>query len=323
MVSVCIIGLTEPSLSGESSPESRSKAFADNPVEVDVIFETEDPLVAIGSDRKNCLYVETSNGDVFMLSNDYKSEKLCSGLSSCGFSLRVLAVLPNGELLVNTCTDKKDALILVDQKGEQTKYLELEENLISMTSDASGKVYLGFWLSEGNLSVNFNPNYLGGADQISGQVLELGNDKALKQVYEGGLPMALTTSQEGALVASIWGQKGPLRPEKKSYSVSDPRHVFWIALSDQAEVRRLNNHQELITNDINSVSSMVLTDEGDLYVYGISEEGERGIYQIDGSGNAKKLILKGNENTKGITGMAYFNGKVHFSNTDGKVFRLR
>ncbi|HEX8948551.1 MAG TPA: hypothetical protein VF790_06290 [Dissulfurispiraceae bacterium] len=290
----------------------------------DLIFTApDDAIVALGSDKKENVHVITEGGAIFSIAAHRKPRKIYSGLRKCPFSLTSSAVLPDGSLVVNDCVDDKDVLIKVNQNGNKTTLMKLEESLVSMASDTSGQIYLGVWLSEGNLTVVSNPSHLTSADSIRGQVLSVGKDNTLTNLYEGGLPFAVAASK-GGLYVSLWGRKGPLNPGNKSYSVSDPRHIFWICLSDTVEIRRLQSNQNnrMLTDKLDAVSSIAAGKDNVIFAYGITKDGKRGIYMIKGERPPQRLLFTKEGMDKGITGLAFSGNNLFFSTVGGKVYRV-
>ncbi|MDH4135162.1 MAG: hypothetical protein OEW09_00370, partial [Anaerolineae bacterium] len=292
----------------------------------EVIFTASETVVALATDTKENVYAVTIEGNVLKIAPDGKSEQIYSGLERCGFSDRTLTVLPNGDVIANDCVDKKDTLIRIDQEGNKTTLMQLEGILISMTSDASGKTYLGSWMSEGDISVNFQPTtYLGGADDIGGHVSVLGQDGQLESLYEGGIPLSLAASEGGELYAAIWGQKGRFKPGSKSYSMCGPTKNFWIALSDQVEIQNLapGRKDPIVKRDSNGVFSHIAVGEGGLLLaFGRFGKGECGIYQIKQGGNPQRLSLTEDDVDKNITNLAVSDSNLYFSDVDGNVYRV-
>ena len=69
----------------------------------ELVFECENPLVDVDSDKEGNFYLASYNGDIFKVSKDGSPEKIYSGIKCCGFSLTSLTVLPEGDLIVNDC----------------------------------------------------------------------------------------------------------------------------------------------------------------------------------------------------------------------------
>jgi photosystem II stability/assembly factor-like uncharacterized protein len=203
--------------------------------------------------------------------------------------------------------------------------MQLEENLISMTSDSSGRLYLGFWSSEGDINLGFNPSYLAGADYIGGQVSVLGEDGNLDSLYEGGLPLSIVSSQSGELYAAIWGQAGRFQPEAKEYNMCGPTKHFWIGLSDNVAVQRLaQDRPDVIVGPESKgiFSHLAMDRNGRLFAFGKSGAGECGIYHIQRGGDSQPLSLVQGDVEKNITALAASDRSLYISDVDGNVYRV-
>jgi WD40 repeat protein len=288
----------------------------------ELVYSSQTPVIAMASDRTGLLYAVTEDGDILQISPDGQSNVIYSGLTRCGFSLAAATVLPDGRLLVNTCVDNKDSLIAIDQAGNAATLLSLDDSLISMTSDLSGRVYLGVWHSEGNLTINYQPfTYLAGADQMNGRILAMAPDGALTPVYEGGLPMSLSVSQAGTLFASIWGQSGRFRPENKSYQVCDLRTAFWITLSDQVAIVQIADSQaDVLTENFLGAADLTSANQS-MFAVGRAGEDECGIYRFEPGKEPEKLLFAEEGVDQALTGLLVSSTGLHFANADGDVYR--
>jgi hypothetical protein len=293
-------------------------------LQADLIFAAPDPVIALSCDQEENVYIVTSNGDITRIAPDGKSKDIYSGLNRCGFSKTALTIDPDGDLIVNDCIDKKDTIIKIDQKGSKTTLIELEESLVSMTSDSSGRIFLGIWTSEGDISITFQPfSHLDAADYLSGQIFVLGEDGEIDKLYEGGLPLALATSKTSGLYASIWGDSGRFHAEAKNYSFCDPRHSFWICLSDTVEIKEITDDKgvHLITSGLDAVSSIATNKEGPIFVVGNDETG-CGIYEIKQGHNPQRVLFDQDDMDDSITGLALSDSNLYFSDVDGNVYRI-
>lgn len=292
----------------------------------EVMFTASEAVIALAADKDENVYAVTVEGNLFKIAPDGESSQLYSGLKRCGFSDRALTVLPNGDVIANDCTDNKDTLIRIDPEGNSSPLTQLEESLMSMTSDASGRLYLGFWTSEGDINVNFNPSYLAGADYLAGRVAVLGEDGKPVSLYEGGLPLSMAASPSGELYAAIWGQAGPFRPISKNYTMCGPTKNFWIGLSDQAGIQQLAPGQQepIVTHKAGGVfSQLAVGKDGLLFAFGKVGEEECGIYQIRRGSDPQRLSFKEDEVQKNITSLAASDSHLYFADADGKLYRLR
>lgn len=306
-----------------SLPESETRVLNES-IKADLIFTAPDPVTALSCDQEENIYIVTNKGDITKIDPDGKSKDIYSGLNCCGFSNRVLTINPDGDLIVNDCIDNKDIIIKIDQNGRKTTLMELEEILLSIASDSSGRIFLGIWDSEGDISVSFQPfNHLSAADHLSGQILVLGEDSEIDKLYEGGLPLALATSKTSGLYASIWGNNGRFHAEAKNYSFCDPRYSFWICLSDTVEIKEITGDKgvHLITSGLDAVSSIATNKEGFIFVVGTDETG-CGIYEIKQGHNPQRVLFPQDDMDESITGLALSDSNLYFSDVDGNVYRV-
>jgi photosystem II stability/assembly factor-like uncharacterized protein len=291
----------------------------------EVIYSASEAVIALAADTAENVYALTIEGNLMKIAPDGKSEQLYSGLNRCGFSDRALAVLPGGDVVANDCVDNKDTLVKIDQQGNKTILTQLQESLTSMTSDSSGRVYLGFWLSEGDISVNFNPSYLARADHLSGRVAVLGEDGKLDSMYEGGIPLSITASEAGAVYAALWGQAGRFRPEAREYTMCGPTKHFWIGLSNDAAIEYLAyGRQDVVlgSGSKGEFSHLAMGSNGRLFAFGKSGSGECGIYHIQLGADPQPLSLIQGDVEKNVTALAASDRSLYFSDADGNVYRV-
>lgn len=292
-------------------------------LDVELVFECEDPLVAVDSDKEGNFYLASYNGDIFKVSKDGSSNKIYSGIECCGFSLTSLTVLPGGDIIINDCIEDKDMLFKINKNGEKSKFAEVESNLLSMGSDNSGKVYVGGWVSEGNLTVNFNPNHLSAADYIAGKISAIDNNGKIEEIYEGGLPMCVRIDGSGRLTAAIWGKKGDFAAEEKSYSVADLRHMFWITLTENPKIISVNGEKEINTGNLKSISAFDFFGNGELVVQAIPELGGAGLFLLKNDSDPIDLTFNEEKIDHSITGLEVSNGNLYFINVDGKFYKVK
>jgi len=292
-------------------------------LDVELVFECEDPLVAVDSDKEGNFYLASYTGDIFKVSKDGTSDKIYSGINCCGFSLTSLAVLPEGDVIINDCVDDKDVLFKINKSGGRSEFAEVESNLLSLVSDKSGKVYVGGWVSEGNLTVNFNPNHLSAAEYIAGKISAIDENGKTEEVYEGGLPMCVRVDESGRLTAAIWGTKGDFQAEEKSYSVADLRHMFWITLSENPRIISVNGEKEINTGNLKSISAFEFLGNGELVVQAIPELGGAGLFLLKEDSDPINLTFNEEKIDHSITGLEVANGNLYFINVDGKFYRVK
>jgi hypothetical protein len=292
-------------------------------LDVELVFECEDPLVAVDSDKEGNFYLASYNGDIYKISKDGSSDKIYSGIECCGFSLTSLTVLPEGDIIINDCVDTKDALFKINKNGERSEFAKVESNLLSLASDKSGKVYVGGWVSEGNLTVNFNPNHLSAAEYIAGKISAIDNNGNIEEVYEGGLPMCVRVDESGNLIGAIWETKGDFQAEEKSYSVADLRHMFWITLSENPKIISVNGEKEINAGNLKSISAFDFLGNGELVVQAIPELGGAGLFLLKDDSDPINLTFNQEKVDHSITGLEVSNGNLYFINVDGKFYKVK
>jgi hypothetical protein len=313
-------------------PKQASPVALDGQLQADVLFTAPNPIIALAADKDENVYaVVYETGDILKITPDGKSTTIYSGLKSCSFgAFAAIAVLPNGDLVTYDCVDKTSAvLIKIDQSGNKTTLASFDKdsNLMSMTADPSGKIYLGFWTSgEAMLTVSANPNHLAAAEDITGYVAELGKDGKLNRLYEGGIPMAMTASDKDDLVAVTWGKSGPFESESRKYSVCAATTVFWIVLSEQVEMRRIVAGQADNTplKQLDAVSAIAAGKNGLLFAAG-KGKGEKdrcGIYYMQPGQDPKKLSFTASGVDEDITALAATENNLYFADVNGNVSRV-
>jgi len=289
--------------------------------QAELIFTAPDYVWTLSSDNDGNLYIITDGGDILQIDADGNSQQVYNGLTRCGFSKSAMTILPNGDLVFNTCVDEKETLIKLDQEGNETTLVELDDSLLSMTSDADGNIYIGTWTSEGDITLNFNPTHLGGAVSITGQILMLSPDNTLTTIYEGGIPVALTAGNEGNVIAAIWGESGPFSPESKSFTVCSHLGIFWIGMSDQVKIMQVVAEQT-ITEDLNSVSTIGLANEDLVVAVGMRGD-QCGIFFFETGQAPRKLSFSDDEIDNNIMGLTIAGGHLYFADVEGNVYRVR
>lgn len=294
-----------------------------NILDVELVFECPEPLVAVDSDKEGNFYLASYNGDVFRVSKDGANEKVYSGINCCGFSLTSLTVLQEGDLIVNDCVEDKDVLFRIYKNGGRSKVAEIHGNLLSLTSDNSERIFAGVWVSEGNLTVNFNPNHLSAADYLAGKILEIDKNGKATEIYEGGLPMCMKSKNGENVFAAIWGKKGVFEAEAKSYSVADLRHMFWVTLTEDSKIISDDAEKKINTGDLQAISSFEFLDDGSLVVQAIPAIGGAGLYLLKEETDPIELKFKQDKIDHSITGLKLSNGSLYFTNVDGKFYKVK
>jgi hypothetical protein len=292
-------------------------------LDVELVFECNDPLVAVDSDKEGNFFLDSYTGNIFKVSENGTSDTIYSGVESCGFSFTSLTVLSEGSLLTSDCVDDKDVLFKINENGKKTEFLRMESNLLTLTSDNSGRVYAGTWVSEGDLTVNFNPNHLSAADYIAGKILEIDKNGNAEEIYEGGIPMCLRIDASGKLTAAVWGEKGGFEAESESYSVADLRHIFWVTLSEKAKIIYPKEDKMINTGGLNAISSFVFLDDNAIIVQGIHEIGGAGLYLLKEGIDPIELTFNQEKIDHSITGLEVSNGNLYFINVEGKLYKVK
>jgi len=311
------------------TPTSSAATAAPTPLPPDqftaeVFATAPDTVMALAVDQAENVYAVTIGGALLRIASDGSVEQVYTGIERCGFSDRVVAALPSGDVVVNHCVDTKDTLLRIDQAGNTTTLLQLDESLTTMTSDATGNLYLGFWTSEGNISVEFNPSYLSGADYLAGQIAVLRPGGQLENLYEGGIPLSIAASGGENLYAALWGRPGPFQPEQKSYTMCGPTKNFWIALSDQGQIVQIKPGQGDVSAESGwsgTFSYVATGQDGMLYAFGSVEGKPCGVYRIAPTQQPERLELAESGVDKKITTLAVSANAIYFADMDGNVYR--
>jgi hypothetical protein len=284
------------------------------------LYTANAPVVALTIDTIGNLFIVTSEGEILRRDPAGDVRTVYLGLTSCGFSLTVATALPNGELVVSDCVDNEDRLIAIDEAGSARPLTMPDGMPLAITSDAVGRIYLGIWLSEGDLSVNFQPfQYLAAADFMQGQIIVFETDGTQTTLYEGGLPFALDMDETGTLFASIWGQSGGFAAQSKEYSVCDPRQSFWITLSDQVSLEQTTPLMSVISSLFSSMGSITAIGSS-LFVAG-AVDGECGIYRLDPGQTPQQLVLPEAGRNRSVTSVTSQGTTIYFANIDGEIYR--
>lgn len=294
-----------------------------NKLDVELVFESTEPLVALDSDKEGNFFLVSYKGDIFKISTNGSTDIIYSGIECCGFSLTSLTTLPDGDLIINDCVDDKDVLFRINKSGGRSQFAEVESNLLSLASDKSGRVYVGGWVSEGNLTVNFNPNHLSAAEYIAGKIYEIDENGNFTEIYEGGLPMCLRFDASAKLNAAIWGKKGSFEAEEKSYSVADLRHIFWVTLTEQSKILSIEREKEINTGNLKSISAFEFLGDGSLIVQGIPEVGGAGLYLLKEGTDPIELTFKEEKIDHSITGLEVSDESLYFINVEGKFYKVK
>jgi len=292
-------------------------------LEVELVFECTEPLVAVDSDKEGNFYLASYGGDIFKISKGGTTDTIYSGIKNCGFSLTSLTVLGDGDLIVNDCVDDKNVLFRIYKQGGRSEFAKIESNLLSLTSDNSGRVFAGVWVSEGNLTVEFNPNHLSAAEYIAGKILEFDKDGNVAEIYEGGLPMCVRSNAGGDLLTAVWGGKGSFEAETKSYSVADLRHMFWVTLTEDAKIISVDGERKINTGDLKSISSFDFLGDGVLVVHAIPEVGGAGLYLVKEGADPIDIMFSQEKVDHSITGLEVSEGVLYFINVEGKFYKVK
>ena len=264
------------------------------------LYTSPSPIAAIATDQNENVYAVTEDGKVIKISPNGKSVELYTGLKGCSFSYSVITVLPDGNVLVNDCVETNDTLISIDPQGNTRTILTITSggNILSLASNASGQVFVGYWNSQGDISIRFDPRYLERADDLSGVVAVLEGDGTLKTIYEGGMPLGLVAVKD-KLYASIWGASGPFHPESKEYSICDYKARFWMGMSDQVVIKQILPVQQEYSNLINAATYIAAFGDSTLFSNGLVEGDRCSLYKIGSTQPPQKLAFD-NSDFQGI-----------------------
>ena len=296
-------------------------------LKADLIFASPDPIVALAAGANDNLFVRTSKGEILHITPGGVSEQIYSGLTQCAFSRSVMATLPNGDLVLNDCRDNQDTIIQINLAGNVTTLLQLgfDQSIVSMVTSATGNLYLGTWLSEGNISLNFNPTHLGEADHIFGRVSLLSPDNQLSTLYEGGIPLDLAMAGDGRLSASIWGQSGPFQPTPGDYSVCAITSLFWVGMSDRVEIKQFSADmvEQVVTDQLRAVSSIAIDPGGRIFTFGMGEAGTCGIHHVSAGQPPSELVFLESGIDLYTTDLIISGLDLYFATGDGNVYQVK
>jgi hypothetical protein len=291
---------------------------------VELVFDAKSPVVALIDNKRGVLYAATSAGDIYKISGVNKAELIYRGLATCNTSWTAFAVTNEGILIANMCRDKKDVILTIRDTGAVKDLVMLDDRVLALASDSTGKLYIAVWMSEGNVSISPNPRSLAGAEYLKGKILSLEPNGALKQLYEGGIPVWISVNSKDTLFAAVWGKKGYFAPEKKTYSYLDPYRAYWLSLSDKVQFINVAEGKKLFDNMmVNSLSLFVMPQEDYLLGYGIAKDGTSGLLLIEEKRYPTKLLLQEEKYDKNITSLALFNSVVYFGNSEGRIYRIK
>jgi sugar lactone lactonase YvrE len=290
---------------------------------ISLAFAASNPIVALAAGSDDTLYAVTTQRDVLRISPDGKSETLQVNQQGCGFSSSGVAILGDS-VVTNDCVDNKDVLIRIDPDGRKTTLTTLAENLTALASDPGGQLYVGTWTSEGDLSMNFQPTtYLGGAEDIRGHVSVLGADGRSERVYEGGIPLALVSEEQGALAAAIWGQAGRFAPEASTFSMCGPAKHLWIALSDQARLQTVGPvaSDAIPTGGWPGAFTLITSAPNNVvFAFGNLPDEPCGIYRFE-PGQAPQRLAFDSDLAKNVTALSASTSALYFADIDGKIHK--
>jgi WD40 repeat protein len=306
-------------------PTPLAATIAQGPLDAQLLLKAGEPVVALTSDKNGNLYVVTySTNRVLRIAPDGTSTTLYSGVKPCSYSLAAITTLPGGEVVVNNCVDDKDTLLEIDSQGNATTLPPLmseayEKNLLSMAADSTGRLYLGFWRTENNLTVQSSPTYISQADYVAGEVVTLEADGSFTTLYEGGLPIALTLTPTGELYVALWGQSGSFSAESKTYSICDPRLMLWIVLSEQVQVAQLSGGQAVPVTDRLIGASSLASPGGLLLTAGRTEADGCGVFDpVTG----QQIAFIEQDVDMDLTEMTASGSTLYFSDVDGNIYQV-
>lgn len=288
-----------------------------------LIYEApaDEPVIAITNDSQDNVYAVTIKGDLLKISPEGDTKKLHAGLRRCGFSNRCLVVLPSGEVVTTECEKFKNVLVKIDPNGKKEIMHKLEHSLNCMAVDKSGKIYLGYWISVGNLTVS---RFLQRAEYLKGVIAEITSDNQLKTLYEGGIPQALSVSENGELYASVWGKTGAFRPASRKYSMCGPTKAFWIAMAEHSKIIKIipGNKPQLISDELIGCSYLALKNSDQILAFGNSSTDRCGIYKIFPRQKPVRKIFHNDKITDNLTSLAVSKNFLFFSDTQKGIYKI-
>jgi hypothetical protein len=283
--------------------------------------QADEPVIAITNDIQDNVYAVTIKGDLIKINPGGDTKKLHAGLKRCGFSNRCLVVLPSGDVVTNECEKFKNVLVKIDPNGKKEILMKLEHSLNCMAVDKSGKIYVGYWISVGNLTVS---RFLQRAEHLKGVIAEITHDRQLKPLYEGGIPQTLAVSENGELYASVWGKVGAFRPASRKHSMCGPTKTFWIAMAEQSKIIKIipGNKPQFISDELIGCSYLALKNSDQILAFGNSGTDRCGIYKIFPRQKPVRKIFHNDKITDNLTSLAVSKSFLFFSDTQKGIYKV-
>jgi hypothetical protein len=282
---------------------------------------TNEPIIAIACDTRDNVYAITIKGNLVKINADGTTKQLYSGLKRCGFSNHCLVVLPTGEVVTNECEKHKNILVKIDPNGKKEILMKLEHSLNCMASDAKGKIYLGYWISKGNLTVS---RFLQRAEYLKGIIAEIAADNQLNPLYEGGIPQSLAVSEKGELYAAVWGKMGAFRPGSRKYSMCGPTKTFWIAMAEQSKILKITpgDKPQPVTGAFIGCSYLALKNPGQILAFGNSSSDRCGIYEISAGQKPVRKVFQNDKISDNLTSLAVSKNYFFFSDSQKGIYKI-
>ncbi|HUI70471.1 MAG TPA: hypothetical protein VL354_08095, partial [Spirochaetia bacterium] len=288
-------------------------------------YEEDGAIVSLSVGAGGKAFLVTDGGALDAATGPKESRRILSDVGTGGWTWPCISALKGGTLaLTETNADKKSVLVKVDEAGSRTKLVESANDILAIATDRNGTIYYSTLRTDGsNLTVELNPQHITAAEFICGEIWRLDPNGTSTRVYEGGLPLAMTTDSGGHLYAAIWGKKGAFSAGKGNYSVADPRHIMFICFSKDVQVSRIGEDGAVtvLSDSLSAVSSLA-AGSGALYAYGTGEaQAEAGFYSIDFNGKRKASLVVAGKDVSKVTSVAIVPGALYFATVEGKVFK--
>ncbi|MBN1649067.1 MAG: hypothetical protein JW874_13610 [Spirochaetales bacterium] len=292
---------------------------------LELLVTLENPVVDLDTDAKGNLYALAYNGDIVRIDSKKNSTVIYSGIKSGGFSWMQFAVLDDGTVVFNDYEDNIDVLYSLAPGGTATELCRFEDgmNVVTISSDKKSRIFAGFWGSDGNITVDFDPSRISAAENMWGKIVsfDIASPNDRREIFSGGVPISLEINPSGDLYASIWGHRGSYRAKNDSYSIVNFYHKFWVFLSKEVELMQFKGEQgtSLQKNTINALSNLAFKNN-ELVGFGLSPEDETAMLLIAGTGNTKITGLP-SDKIEGTLAMKGGKNLLYFANVDGQIFR--
>ncbi|RPJ09404.1 MAG: hypothetical protein EHM28_01645 [Spirochaetaceae bacterium] len=294
------------------------------------IFAADSGIVALASNGKY-VYAATRKGDVWRIKYPEKPILFASlGTCSSELSFQNLAVLPDGRLCAVKCRQDAaggtatNSIVAIDENGTIQELFNVNENILCLAADHTGKIYAGTWINEGKISYGINPYHLASAEFVMGKLYEYNLvGKQLTEIYTGALPAWIWVGDNNTTYVSLWGDRGPVQPDREEHLWADHYHSFWLPYSERIKIIDLANQDTVFRKLPSSFASFIIGSSGFLLGLAATKEDGPGFYLVEGENKPIKLKFQDSNLEKNISAMTLHQNVVYFGTPLGKVLRIK